>query len=362
MMKLFLVLAAFPALLGEAVWSPTTMMMDDGLCADAGGVCGFEKCNPNCAAICESLMIPFHGKNSQCGVTGNSPHDGNNGVSGAEDYCDAEVAGETCCKCRDYGPLEDDETTESYDFEQDTCDLANGVCGFDKCSPNCEAVCEGLGVPYLHNSQCGVTGNSENRRNNYVAGAEDYCDALESGDTCCQCVELPAGCFDEPENLGFESGDLSGWDFSVLGPDPQVICGDGEAQEENCYAKISTQGTSPDTGLNTIGRQDLYVGCEHDTRLSFYYRFDTFENNNFAEFNDFMRIEVINQETGNVEFTDTLDVDIVGGNGSSGWLHYEEDFELENTEVVTINFSVGITNVGDDIIQSFGFIDGIEIH
>ena len=366
MMKtIFFLVAAIPAtVIGSAV---------PGTCGDAGGVCGFDKCSPNCETICDSLWIPFHGHNSQCKTSGNSGHGGNNWISGAESDCKVDNPLDTCCQCRDLGPLEED-PSESFDFEEPmdgTCTEAGGVCGYDKCNEDgsCEAICMALGVDYLDlpdnsNSQCGVSGNSARESNNYIFGAEDDCYAKTAGDTCCQCVAVDPACFDEKVNLGFESGDLTGWTVS----DPsetQVVCGDGEAAEGLCYAEVRTGGSGPAGPPNTVERTDLVVGCGHDSRLSFFYRFITGETLDFGLFNDFLNVKVTDQGTGDIVFTDTIAALglLLDGSGDSGWLLEVIDMgELPAGMEVKVEISLGVQNVGDDAFDSFGLIDGVSIY
>ena len=225
MKVIFFVLASIPVILGTK---------NTNTCADANGTCGFAKCNPNCETVCSKLGIDFHGHNSQCGVSGNYPNDRNNRVKGAERYC-AKANEGTCCQCKDLGPAP----------EPKTCGDANGVCGFAKCNPNCESVCDELGVEYHHNSQCGVSGNSANSRNNRVDGAESYCDAKNKGDTCCQCNKYDV--FD---------GEFE--DDYILNTEPtKEQCDDWNSFRatltNNDYTKITLSGSEDTTGVSCTG-------------------------------------------------------------------------------------------------------------
>ena len=224
---------------------------------------------------------------------------------------------------------------DGYEFEGE-----DGCVDIDECSTdvdNCDA-----------NASC----------TNSIGSFDCECnDSYEgNGETC-----VHEDCLVEPENLGFESGDLSGWSVSTPSS-TSVVCNDGEAKQGDCYMKIETTGTAPTTGLNEIKRNDLFIGCGDDSIVTFWYRFQTLEY--YINYNDYLIVKVTDQEAV-VLFEDTVDViQVVGDSpgGDSGWLF--ESVQMGNIPigtVVSVSIYLGVQNGVDGLVASFGFLDGVEI-
>ncbi len=162
-------------------------------------------------------------------------------------------------------------------------------------------------------------------------------------------------------NTGFELTTLDGWEFS--GPAPPVVHCDPSAPEGNCYAELTTDGTSPWTGSNIIKKSDLtvsnYGGCNNDNyKLTFWYKFTA---GDYVPFNDNLKIYIKNQND-DVIYLQSLDVATVGNFGSSTWLNANVFLgQVPMGTSLSISLSAETTNALDGSLQSYGYIDGFKI-
>ncbi len=170
--------------------------------------------------------------------------------------------------------------------------------------------------------------------------------------------EMPVPSFSIP-NLGFESGDLTGW--TTTGPTPASVVCDGSSPEGNCYAQLTTDGTYAGTDFNVLTRSDLVVpnfgGCNNYVHvLTFWYRFANGDWGGY--FNDQLTVSA-KDASNNVLFTQTLD----SNGGSTSWLY--ASINLGSPPVgssIQVTFSASTTNGGDGILPSYSYIDGLQIY
>lgn len=162
-------------------------------------------------------------------------------------------------------------------------------------------------------------------------------------------------------NLGFESGDLSGWTYS--GPNgARVVC-DEDAPEGKCYAELSTEQTGPLTSANKLQRSDLVLsnigGCNGNPQsLAFFYKFAA---GDYIPFNDYLSVQ-IKHGSGNVLSRYVLDVATVGDYGNSGWKYVIVPLgSIHTGHKLAIDIEAESKNDQDGSQNSYGYVDGFVV-
>ncbi len=161
---------------------------------------------------------------------------------------------------------------------------------------------------------------------------------------------------------GFEDGDFRGWTTQGRASSLVVICGDGAAPEGNCYARLSTDGTVPSDVPTRVFRSDFTIpaaGYNGMYEVSFWHMFDA---EDYLPYNDYLRVSVLNATDGVVLGSVTTDVAAVGTFGSTDWSLYALEIDVPaGTAGLVIQVEAVVSNVLDDVLDSFGFVDGFAL-